>query len=212
MDITPDDLTAMINRLPQWRREAALRYKFESGRRECAMSYHLLCDLLREYYGITDQPSFAIQEHGKPVLEVRGESLEVRGEGLEVRGESLEVRGEAKREVRANLSHCKRAIACALSDDGEVGIDVECLGRYTERLAEYCMSDAELREISLAEDPDLAFTLLWTKKEALLKYTGEGITDDTKTCLSSSRMDGITIESGYNKAKGYAWSVAYVAR
>ena len=71
------------------------------------------------------------------------------------------------------------------------------------------MSDEELKQISEAPDPDAEFTLLWTKKAALLKYTGEGITDDMKTCLTSPRAEGVMIESGINREQGYAWAVAY---
>ena len=70
------------------------------------------------------------------------------------------------------------------------------------------MSEAEKRQIAVADDPDAEFTLLWTKKEALLKLTGEGITDDLKTVLTSPRMEGVELFGGCCKEKGYAWSVA----
>jgi 4'-phosphopantetheinyl transferase len=108
-----------------------------------------------------------------------------------------------------NLSHCKQAVACITSDEGEVGIDVECLERYKPSLAEYCMNDDELRKIAASDDVDATFTLLWTRKEALLKLTGEGITDDLKNCLVSERMKGVTLESGIDKKHGYAWSIAH---
>ena len=176
MEISGEALTALIDRLPAWRRAEALKFKFESGRRECAMAYLLLADML----GF--QPEFQRSEHGKP--SVAGSS------------------------VAFNLSHCKRAIACAVCENGDVGIDVECLGRYKPQLAEYCMSDEELRQIGEAEDSDEAFTLLWTKKEALLKLTGEGITDDMKYVLESDRMNGVKFVCGCNRERGYAWSVA----
>ena len=84
---------------------------------------------------------------------------------------------------------------------------MECTGRYKPGLAEYAMSDEEQKEIE--KGGDLAFTLLWTKKEALLKLTGEGITDDIKTVLTSERMNNVIIKSGYDTEKHYAWSVAY---
>ncbi len=190
-----DDLATLILSLPQWRREAALRYKFEKGRRECCLSYLLLCDILREKFNTTRQPFFETGEHGKPELSFDNDTVEGKA--------SADGNG-----LRFNLSHCKRAIACIVSDSDEVGIDVECTGRYTVALAEYCMSDEEKQRIADADDPDMEFTLLWTKKEALLKLTGEGITDDLKTVLESTRMEGITLQSHYNKDKGYAWSVA----
>lgn len=136
--------------------------------------------LLTEMMGF--QPTFTKGEHGKPEI-------------------------AEKEGTFFNLSHCKNAIACVV-DDSPCGIDVECLGRYKPVLAEYCMNEDELQMIATAEDPDAIFTMLWTRKEALLKLTGEGITDDLKSCLTSYRMNGVVIESGVNEEKGYAWAVA----
>jgi len=52
------------------------------------------------------------------------------------------------------------------------------------------------------------FTSLWTQNEALLKLTGEGITDDLKTVLRSSRMDGVSLQTIVNTEKGYCVSIA----
>lgn len=190
--IAPDDvsgsaLAELIDMLPAWRREEALRFKHEGGRRECALSYQLLCDMLSECWGIAEQPQFVKGQHGKPALSF------------------CEADNNGK--YHFNISHCKNAIACIVSDEGEVGIDVERLGRYNKTLAEYCMSVDEVQRIEKSDDKDAAFALLWTKKEALLKYTGEGITDDIKACLASERMEGITMESGCDKEKGYAWTL-----
>lgn len=185
MDVGGEELQRLIGMLPSWRREQALRYKHESGRRECTMSYLLLCDMLREHFHITEQPVFAIGEHGKPQLSFSSQ----------------------QGKMHFNLSHCKRAIACIVSDDSEVGIDVECLGRYKESLAEYCMSQKELQAISDAPVKDEEFTRLWTQKEALLKYTGEGIVDDMKTVLGSSRVLDTDIETMVFPEKGYALSM-----
>lgn len=171
----------LLNQLPQWRREQALKFRHEQGRRECALSYLLLSEMM----GF--RPLFGTAEHGKPFISDAGADTN---------------------ETHFNISHCKAAIAC-VTDNDEVGIDVECTGRYKERLARYCMSDEELRQIKEAADPDALFTMLWTRKEALLKLTGEGITDDMKTCLTSARATGVRIDSGVNNEKGYAWSVAY---
>ena len=172
-------LEPLLARLPSWRREQALKFKHEQGQRECATAYLLLSEML----GF--QPEFLVGEHGKPYI-------------APPQGGKMFF----------NISHCKAAIACAVSDN-EVGIDAERIGRYSERLARYCMSDDELARILSADNPDAEFTVLWTKKEALLKLTGEGITDDMKSCLTSNRMNGVTIRSGFNAEKGYAYSVAY---
>lgn len=187
MSIAGDRLQRLTDTLPAWRKEEAMRFKFEGGKRECTLSYIMLCDILREVFGINDMPTFTKGVHGKPALSLKSKD---------------------GKELFFNMSHCKHAIACIVSDEGEVGIDVECTGRYKTALAEYCMNEEELNMIQGAEDADSMFTLLWTKKEALLKYTGEGITDDMKNCLYSHRMQGVCIHSECWKEKGYAFSVA----
>ena len=185
-----DDYAAtevLLNQLPQWRREQALKFRHEQGRRECALSYLLLSGMM----GF--QPVFGTGEHGKPYL---SDTMTEQPHANDINERCF------------NISHCKAAIGCVV-DDREVGIDVECTGRYKERLARYCMSDDEMRQITEAADPDALFTMLWTRKEALLKLTGEGITDDMRTCLTSARTAGVRIDSGVNRERGYAWSVAY---
>lgn len=146
-----------INSLPPWRREQALRFKFEQGRWECTASYLLLCDMLRNHYGIATQPHFVIGEHGKPTL-------------------------QEFPHIHFNISHCKKAVAVALSDM-PVGIDVECTGRMSDSLARHVLCDEEYAAMMSAANPDLEFTRLWTRKEALVKLTGEGINDDLKNLL-----------------------------
>jgi 4'-phosphopantetheinyl transferase len=70
------------------------------------------------------------------------------------------------------------------------------------------MCDEEMEQIHNADDINIAFTSLWTQKEALLKLTGEGITDDLKTVLRSSRMDGVNMQTIVNSDKGYCVSIA----
>lgn len=177
----------LMDMLPSWRREQAQKFRLEQGRRECALSYLLLSEMM----GF--QPVFATGPHGKPYLSDT---------------ETEPLCGAHTNERCFNLSHCRAAIGCVVGVE-DVGIDVECTGRYKERLAQYCMNDDELQQIKEADDADALFTMLWTKKEALLKLTGEGITDDMKTCLTSARAVGVKIDSGINSEKGYAWSVAY---
>ncbi len=50
------------------RREQCLKFKYELGRKQCAAAYLLLCQGLREEYGITEPPIFAYGEHGKPMI------------------------------------------------------------------------------------------------------------------------------------------------
>jgi 4'-phosphopantetheinyl transferase len=174
LDLSPEEIEELINSLPKWRRDEALKFKRIQGQKENAMAY----DLLRKMLG--SEPYFKYGSHGKPY--------------------------SSNSEKCFNIAHCKNAIGVIIGDK-EVGIDVECMGRYKPALAEYAMSEAELKEIE--EGGDKAFTMLWTKKEALLKLTGEGIVDDLKNVLTSERMKNVKIISGYDEEKQYAWSIAY---
>ena len=148
--------TALLELSPE-RREQALRYRHELGRRQCALAYLLLKRALHEGYGITGNPRFNYGEHGKPLL-------------------------ADYPDIHFSLSHCREAVACAVSDR-PVGIDVESIGRYREQLAAYTMSEDERAAIAAAASPEVAFTRLWTMKEALLKCSGQGIVDGLKTVL-----------------------------
>lgn len=161
--VTGERLAREIAMLPQWRQEVVMKYKFESGRRESALAFRLLQQMLSEYDATIDTAhlEFDIAEHGKPSL-----------------------RNHAG--IYFNLSHCKYAVACAVGSE-PVGIDIECTGRYKQSLAEYCMSKEEMQWIAAspadATETDVRFTELWTRKEALLKLIGTGITDDVKNIL-----------------------------
>ena len=173
------DLDAALQQISEQRREQALRFKFERGQRTCVLAYLLLKKALHEEYGITANPVFEYGEHGKPAL-------------------------VGHPEIHFNLSHCREAVACAVSTR-PVGIDVESVGRYDDGVARYTMNDRELRLIAGAQRPDVAFIRLWTMKEARLKLTGEGITDDLKAALDDAgRWQFTTVEQ---LARNYIYTV-----
>ena len=77
-----------------------------------------------------------------------------------------------------NLSHSGALVACAISTQGPVGVDVEVWDRPLPAadLARQWFTPAEAAWV--ARDPDrarLRFLALWTLKEACLKLTGQGL-------------------------------------
>ena len=152
------DLEAALEDISVQRREQALKFKFELGQRLCVLAYRLLKQGLREEYGIVGNPIFEYNEHGKPSI-------------------------VGHPEIHFNLSHCKEAVVCVVSDQ-PVGVDVESIREYRESLVRYTMNDEEIREIESAEDPASTFIRLWTMKEATLKLIGTGISNDIKTVIS----------------------------
>ena len=176
-DIQGFDLEAALPLLSEQRREQALRFKHEQGRKTCAMAYLLLCRALREEYGLTEKPLFEYGKHGKPAI-------------------------VGHPDIHFNVSHCREAVVCAVSDR-PVGIDVESIREFKDSLVRYTMNDLELQRISQAERPEVAFIRLWTMKEAKLKLTGEGIRNNLKDVLDGSeRFQTVVCEE-----KGYIYSV-----
>jgi 4'-phosphopantetheinyl transferase len=177
-DISHFDFTASISRLSAQRLNQALRYRHDLGRKLNAAAYLLLRQGLSVEYDITEPPELGYNEHGKPY-----------------------VLGHP--EVHFNLSHCRVAVVCALSRH-PVGIDVESIRPLNESLVRYTMNDAEVSEIMSSPRPDLAFTCLWTKKEALLKLLGTGISGKMKDVLQGMATPHTVVELD----KGYVYSVA----
>ena len=67
-DIAGFDFDAALPLLSEQRRQQALSFKHEQGRKTCAAAYLLLREGLRREYGITEAPLFEYGEYGKPHL------------------------------------------------------------------------------------------------------------------------------------------------
>jgi 4'-phosphopantetheinyl transferase len=144
--MTEEQFNDCISRVSEQRREKVLKYRFQTGREQSLKAYMLLQRLLKEEYGITEPPVFRELENGKPVI-------------------------IGHEDIHFNMSHCKYAVACAISNE-PVGIDVEVVKeKVKDELARYVLSDEELEDLT-----PLKFTRLWTLKEAVVILTGRGIT------------------------------------
>ncbi|MCR8547593.1 4'-phosphopantetheinyl transferase superfamily protein [Salipiger sp. P9] len=83
----------------------------------------------------------------------------------------------------ASLSHCRGAVAVALCWQGRIGVDVEpCLREDIVRGAALFCAPAELRAGSrlIGQAVPRHFVRLWTLKEAILKATGAGLSQDPR--------------------------------
>lgn len=113
--------------------------------RERALAYDVLCRLLDE-----EHPRLEHDDKGAPYLPDHPD-------------------------LWVSISHCRTAVAVAVSSEGRVGIDVECRRRIGDGLMERVCAEDELAAVRSAEDSVMAFLQLWTRKEAVLKMRGTGI-------------------------------------
>lgn len=175
---TNQEVERMVPLVPEPRRSDALKFKHTFGRFACLKSYLMLADLLHSEFGL-DEFRMETGEHGKPYIAGRPD-------------------------IHFNISHCQKAIAVVVSDQ-PVGIDVESFRHYSEGLLDKTMNETEKAEILASDTPQETFACYWTRKEAVFKMQGTGITDNLHHILSG----GVTTGTKINREKGYALSVAW---
>ena len=173
------ELEELLPLLPKWRLDKAMSYRFDIDKFQCAKSFLMLEDMLREHCGLAVCPEFSYDSHGKPYFRDYSE-------------------------IFFNISHCHRGIACAVMDK-PVGIDIEEI-QYDEDLAKVIFNPEELAAVRSADEPAVKFTEFWTLKESLLKLTGEGLRDNLKDVLSGT--DEVAFTTEINQSAGYVYSTA----
>jgi 4'-phosphopantetheinyl transferase len=160
LDIPPGQISSYESTLCLSERERAERYHFERDRNRFIVGRGVLRAVLGSYLGVEPaQLSFDYGARGKPVLTDLPD----------------------RRTLHFNVSHSDGLALVAVTSVCAVGIDVERIRSMddAEELAVRFFSPREVAELkALPRDRHaLAFFNLWTRKEACLKATGEGITE-----------------------------------
>lgn len=181
-DLGGDVLTLALASLPAWRRERAMAYRHEAGRMQCALAYVELCRALALRGCCVQRPHFTYNEHGKPML-------------------------EECPDTHFSLSHCSQVVGC-LVDSQPCGLDIERIRPLKPSLINRVMNAKEARCILASPTPEVEFTRLWTRKEAVFKLLGTGITDALPDILTRAHDEGILLHTVVNPARGYVLSTA----
>ena len=176
--VTEEAVAEMLPMVSDERREEALRYKHLFGQFACLKSYVMLREMLEEQ-GLAHPFHFGYNEHGKPFL-------------------------KDYPEIHFNISHCMNGILVAVADQ-PIGVDIESFRDVSDSLIRYTMNEEECRIIAESDDPMRTFTEFWTKKEAVFKLRGTGITHDLHGLLSGDEA----VETFVNTKKRYAYSIAW---
>lgn len=161
------DLTEAYKKVGRQRAEYALRYHRDLDRRLSVAVILLLMEGLEREYGLSGPPVFSFKPNGKPFLVDHPE-------------------------IQFNLSHCPRAALCVLGEQA-LGCDIEAVPNELDwDVCRHCFNEAEQHSIRTAANPLLAFTEHWTRKEAYLKWTGEGLCDDLPGLFERAAGSGST--------------------
>ncbi len=176
---TADEVSRMLPLVSEQRRAQALKFRFTFGQYACLKATVMLQGIIARVRPDIPLPlTFNYNEHEKPFL-------------------------SGYPDLFFNISHCKNGIAVVVADK-PVGIDIESFHDAEHGLLEKTMNPEECRQIASSGNPAAEFTRLWTRKEAVLKLRGTGITDDLHATLSGPER----IDTKTNLTKRYAWSVA----
>jgi 4'-phosphopantetheinyl transferase len=135
--------------------DRASKFRFESHKNNYIIRTGILRLLLANY--MTCQPNeieFKLGKFGKPELE--------------------------NSKQKFNLSHSKNKSLIAISQNKEIGIDIEFIDASIEAktIATHFFSKDEIKQLYTLNDEKLAqgFFNIWTKKEAFIKAVGTGLT------------------------------------
>jgi 4'-phosphopantetheinyl transferase len=151
-------LSGLLIGMPDELKERAFRYRFEKDQYNFVVGRLLLQKGLQELGLSTDLSQMTYPENGKPQLPG----------------------------VHFNISHSDHLVVCALSTEGEIGIDLEVEGEIElNHFADY-FTDVEWKDILSAADSKKRFYFYWTRKEAVIKALGVNLSWLHKIDLDAS--------------------------
>lgn len=155
LDLSEPEREALSRHLSPDERSRADRFVFARDRDRFLVGHGQLREILAGYVGVPPgELRFAHGEHGKPWLSLDGPV------------------------PHFNLSHSDDQAALVVSHVVEVGVDIEKVRMIERGLARRFFGTAEIAALDALPDEQWldAFFRCWTRKEAVLKATGVGLT------------------------------------
>jgi len=168
------------------------RLRFDTDRRDFTIAHDMLRRALSRYADVSPADwKFATNKYGKP---------------------SIESSDPQVRALSFSLSHTRGCVACAITRDAPIGVDVQRIDKTqsVKEIADRYFSEEEalwLRQCS-GDLRKIRFFELWTLKEALLKALGVGLSGSL-TCVSFRLDENARIElSGPSSFDPHLWHFA----
>ena len=184
-----DDSTGLAM-LSEEERARSAKFHFEGDRKNFIARRSLLRAILGHYLKVEPaQVTLAYEEWGKPRL----------------------AGPEGRATLHFNFSHSRNLALCAVGRIAPLGVDVEKL-RPMPEMAEICATFCSVGENALlhAAPPERkleVFFSVWTRKEAYLKATGEGIAGSLAQLDCSEAPPGWSFHA-LSPAPGFAGALA----
>lgn len=191
-----DLVPMLVNYLSETELQRAEKYHFVKDKNRFIICRSLLKILLAQTSGLNiSEIQIEKDENKKPYLSIN-------------------------RSIHFNVSHAENFAIIAISK-AAVGIDVEYLNKdfdYSEILS-HVFNNMEIETILNSNNKDHTFYKYWTRKEAIVKATGKGISDNLPLISSSDGCHSIDAELlggfqnmnvlSFNLDKDYIASLAF---
>lgn len=181
----PEEIS--LDSVPEEERLEAQKFRFEDLRDRALIGKALLRRILAKYTG-TSPLAFQIArgEKGKPYLPLYPD-------------------------LRFNLSHSKDMFLCGVTYGAEIGVDVEAVDGMRDSMAIadrfFARKERALFEGLADSDCRSMFFRCWTRKEAFIKGTGKGLSQDLQSFDVTSDTVMLLACDGSTQEKDSGWIV-----
>lgn len=186
LEVIPERLLDYWALLAPHERERAERFRFPQHRDRFVIGRGMLRSILGSYLQISPaQVGFEYSERGKPFLADWAE-------------------------LAFNISHSGDRALFAFAWRAQLGVDLECVRPMPDavQLAArfFCASEAAVIAAAPTAERERAFFRAWTRKEAYLKATGQGILGlaDIEVAIAADRLPEILAIEG-DRARALGW-------
>ncbi|QOR35245.1 4'-phosphopantetheinyl transferase superfamily protein [Clostridium sp. 'deep sea'] len=77
--------------------------------------------------------------------------------------------------ISVSRSYADNYVVFALENNFDIGVDCEKIKSFDKNTLKYFFTEQECRYINDSKCPNLAYAIIWTRKESYLKCTGQGL-------------------------------------
>jgi 4'-phosphopantetheinyl transferase len=186
LDVDADERARLMRFLSEDETARANRLVFAQDRERFVVARGRMREILARAMGCAPAAlEFTYSAHGKPSLGGRARQF--------------------------NLSHSHAIAALAVTQANEIGVDVEHVRPLKEDVAGRFFSDREKAALrALPESEQLAaFYRCWTRKEAIVKAVGEGLSHTLTSFDVSLKADEPAVVERFEGAAAGAWQLAH---
>ena len=152
-------LAELLAKLPESMKERAFRYRFPKD------SYNFVLGRLMLQRGLLD---FGLSKDNLEKLQYNAQDKPLLPK------------------LFFNISHSEHMIVCALTQIGDIGIDIEVVRPMGLDDFKSCFTPSEWLTITSAKDSLQQFLIYWTQKESVIKATGMGLSQLNEVVLDIS--------------------------